>query len=42
MGMMFPRSKVAASQADAFLDILLGEDTPHVLAETLSDTLDGD
>lgn len=39
--MMFPRSQAAATQADAFLDILLGENTPHVLAETLTDTLDG-
>lgn len=39
--MMFPRSQAAAAQADALLDILLGENTPHVLAETLTDTLDG-
>ncbi|WP_347272153.1 FAD-dependent oxidoreductase [Staphylococcus edaphicus] len=37
---MFPRSQAAAAQADVFLDMLLGEDTPHVLAKTLTDTLD--
>lgn len=38
---MFPRSEKAAAQADKFLDILLGEQTPYLLAEILTETLDG-
>lgn len=37
----FHEVKKAAAHADQFLDILLGENTPHQLAEILTETLDG-
>lgn len=38
---MFPRSAAAAANADEFLDVLLGDRAPFVLAETLREALDG-